>query len=241
MGKDLLEMHKKNFENLLHDKKITNCHLNSDFVVTYTYDAISTEGKNKIPFEGVKSLIANGKIGNYSEREQKEVLNHVACFEKIVKLSESKKDITEEQLKDLHELLMRDILIGGVYRNVNIQILGATHQPPDYVKVYDRMKKLFDVVATSELDDLDKGIYIHAQIAKIHPFLDGNGRLARLTLNYYLIKAGYIPITIPLDLRDEYFKNIEIFKVEKNIKPLTDFIKDLINKRYELLIDELEV
>lgn len=240
--KDLLEVHKRQLESLMREKELSNLELiDKDFLAVYTYDAISMEGKNKVPFEKVKTLITKGTISGYSEREGKEILNHIEAFNLILSYLKNNKDLTEEQVKDLHELLVKDIFIGGVYRNLNIQITGAMHQPPDHIKVYDRMGKLFDKINDSELTDLDKGIYIHAQIAKIHPFLDGNGRLTRLILNYYLMKAGYIPITIPLALREEYFKNIDTFKIEKNIEPLTNFIMKLLNERYEKLIEKLEV
>lgn len=240
--KDLLEVHKRQLESLMREKELSNLELiDKDFLAVYTYDAISMEGKNKVPFEKVKTLITKGTISGYSEREGKEILNHIEAFNLILSYLKNNKDLTEEQVKDLHELLVKDIFIGGVYRNLNIQITGAMHQPPDHIKVYDRMGKLFDKINDSELTDLDKGIYIHAQIAKIHPFLDGNGRLTRLILNYYLMKAGYIPITIPLTLREEYFKNIDTFKIEKNIEPLTNFIMKLLNERYEKLIEKLEV
>lgn len=242
MEQQLLQMHKKSLSNLMQEKKIISIYdIDQDFIVKYTYDAVSMEGKNKVPYEQVKTLLNTNVLIGFSEREKKEILNHAACFKKIVKLVESNQDLTEEQIKDLHELLVKDIFIGGVYRNVNIQIVGAAHQPPDHIKVYDRMKKLFNKMKESNLNDFDKGIYIHAQISKIHPFLDGNGRLARLILNYYLIKAGYIPITIPVAKRNEYFNNIEIFKIEKNIEPLTNFIVKLLNERYERLIEQLEI
>ena len=98
-------------------------------------------------------------------------------------------------LKDLHELLVDGIFQGGVYRNVNIQIIGATHQPPDYVKVYDRMAKVFRNLADFEGTPIERAVYINAAISKIHPFLDANGRVARLLMNYYLIKAGYLPVS----------------------------------------------
>ncbi|VEU80475.1 Fic family protein [Haploplasma axanthum] len=242
MEKDLLEMHKNHLKNLMHEKRITDISFfNECFLPAYTYDAVSLEGKSKIPYEEVKKLIKYGEIARFDKREQKEVLNHVNCYNQILKWTSAKKDLTEDMIKDLHEMLMKDILVGGVYRNVNIQILGAIHQPPDYIKVYDRMKKLFSDQDLDNMNYFDKGIYLHAMIAKIHPFLDGNGRLTRLILNFYLIKSGHIPITIPLDSRTEYFNAIDIFKEQKDIMPLKLFIKNMLNKRYEELIDELEV
>ena len=101
------------------------------FKVVYTYDAISLEGQNRIPYEDVKTLIQRKTLLEYSEREQKEVLNHVLAFEKILSMVKHKEAMTEDKLKDLHEMVVDGIFQGGVYRNVNIQMMGSTHQPTD--------------------------------------------------------------------------------------------------------------
>ncbi|MDL2292804.1 Fic family protein, partial [Acholeplasma sp. OttesenSCG-928-E16] len=184
MDKDLLGVAKRHLSLLLAECDLEKLNdINNNFDCKYAYDAVSLEGKNKIPYEEVINLIKTGDILKYSEREKKEILNHHNTFKHVKKMVESNISLTEDRLKDLHEMLLLDIITGGTYRNVNIQIFGAKHQPPDNVKVYDRMKKLFDNLKLME-DGIEKAVYAHAQIAKIHPFLDGNGRLARLVMNY---------------------------------------------------------
>src|SRR5690554_3854727 len=112
MERQLLQMHKKSLSNLMQEKKIISIYdVDQDFIVKYTYDAVSMEGKNKVPYEQVKTLLNTNVLVGFSEREKKEILNHAACFKKIVKLVESNQDLTEEQIKDLHELLVKDIFI----------------------------------------------------------------------------------------------------------------------------------
>ena len=62
---------------------------------------------------------------------------------------------------------------------------------------------------------------------KIHPFLDGNGRCARIVLNYYLIKNGRKPVIIPLERKEEYFNALEEFKVNKDIQVFVRFMNSL--------------
>lgn len=242
MDDKLLEVNGKLLENLLKENKITDlAEFDKDFLVNYTYDAISLEGKNKMTFENVKKLIERKAVAGYSEREVKEVLNHVDAYYELIKLTKSQDELLEEDIKDLHAIIQKDIIVGGVYRNVNVQIPGATHQPPSYIKVYVRMKRMFDDLALNDFDFFDKGLFMHANLAKIHPFLDGNGRVGRLILNFYLIKSGHIPISIPLKYRKEYFDRLDHFKNEKEILPLKNFIKKLLNERYVELIEKLEV
>ena len=242
MEAKLLDVNVKLLENLLKENEITDlAAFDQDFLVNYTYDAISLEGKNKMTFEKVKRLIELKAVSGYSEREVKEVLNHVDAYHELLRLTKTKDHLTEEDIKDLHAIIQKDIIVGGVYRNVNVQIPGATHQPPSAIKVYVRMQRMFADIAYNNFDTLEEGLFIHANLAKIHPFLDGNGRVGRLVLNFYLIKAGLIPISIPLKYRDEYFEKMDHYKNEKEIEPLKVFLIKLLNERYQQLIEKLEV
>ena len=80
------------------------------------------------------------------------------------------------------------------------------------------MAKFFYDINHFEGTPLELAAYTHLQIAKVHPFLDGNGRLARLMLNFQLVKAGYLPISLPSKYREQYFNCLEEFKVNKNGK-----------------------
>jgi Fic family protein len=243
MEKDILEVQRNHLHNIL--KELNHTALDSimeAFKVVYTYDAISLEGQNRIPFEDVKKLIQRKTLLEYSEREQKEVLNHLKAFDKIINMLAHKESMNEDVLKDIHEMIVDGIFQGGVYRNVNIQMMGSTHQPTDHAKVYDRMHKLFSSLETTQFDSpLDQAIYIHATLAKIHPFLDGNGRLARLVLNYHFMKADYLPVSIPIRLKETYIEALEVFKIDKNITPLKTFFETLLIQRYEDVINALEI
>lgn len=242
MEEKLLMANVKSLENLKKEKNIVDIvSFDHNFKYIYTYDAVSLEGRNKMTFEKVKRLLEIEDGTGYSEWEIKEVLNHNNAFKKIIETSKLKKNLTEEDIKDLHAILEDNISVGGVYRNVNIQIPGAAHQPPDNIKVYHRMKRLFNDLEDYKLDLFDEGLLMHANIAKIHPFLDANGRLSRLVLNFYLIKAGYLPISISVDKRVDYFKALEEFKVNKDIEPLKLFVVKEMNLRYKDLIDKLDI
>jgi Fic family protein len=135
-------------------------------------------------------------------------------------------ELTEDALKDLHQILMNDVNRGGLYRNVDISIKGSNHTPPSHIKVYDRMKKYFDTINQDGVELYEQIAFSHLQLAKIHPFLDGNGRCARLVLNYNLLKNGLKPIIIEANKKDEYFNYLEEFKVNKDILPFINFLKN---------------
>lgn len=242
MEKEILEIQRQHLANV-----VTECdpkmlvEAQKEFALSYTYDAVGMKGPNRISYQDVKRLSQAKAILGYSEREQKEILNHLEAFEFVKKEAHNKNVFNEDSLKDIHEMLVENIFQGGVYRNVNISIFGAAHQPPDYVKVYDRMNRFFINLEQFKGDALQKATYAHASIAKIHPFVDANGRLAKLVLNYFLIKGGYLPISIPLQDREKYFMHLESFKSDKDLKPITKFFKALLISRYEALLNQLDI
>ena len=163
-------------------------------------------------------------------------------FNKLMLLTiEDEKDPRNGQVfKDVHEILMKDIAIGGIYRNVNIKINGSNHTPCDYLKVYDRMGKFFYDIENYEGSVIELAAYTHLQIAKVHPFLDGNGRMARLMMNYQLISHGYLPVSVPVKHRNEYFEALEEFKVNKNATPFIEMLETLLNKEYDRAIEMIK-
>lgn len=242
MTLEMLEISRNHLHNIIKERGDNALNaIMKEFITTYTYDAISLEGQNRIPYEDVKRLIEVGSLLEYSEREQKEVLNHVFAFEKVLELVKLKQSLHEESLKDIHEILVKGIFQGGVYRNVNIQMMGSQHQPTDHAKVYDRMHKLFSQQSDWTHHALELAVQMHAGLAKIHPFLDANGRLARLVLNYFLMTNDYLPITIPVQDKHHYIDLLEIYKSSKNIEPLKAYVTERLVKRYEDVIEALDI
>ena len=132
MEKDLLEVEKQHLANVMKetDQSVLD-EIEKKFALLYTYDAVGMVGKNRIPYEDVKRCSQAKALLEYSEREQKEILNHLKAFEFVMNEAKTKAPFNEEKMKDIHEILVDGIFQGGVYRNVNINIFGATHQPPD--------------------------------------------------------------------------------------------------------------
>ena len=193
--------------------------ISHDLKVKLIYTSLAFEYPN-ISYSEVEDIL-NGKNNDASLL----VNNQNNAFEYIVSLIKSGEELNENKLKDLHEILMKDILeVSGLYRNVDISIKGSNHTPPSHINVYDRMNKYFDYLAQSPSDLLEYISFSHLQLAKVHPFLDGNGRCARLVLNYELMKNGFAPVYILPEERNEYYNTLEEFKVNKDSNPFKEFL-----------------
>lgn len=199
--------------------------ISTDFLVTFIHNSLSFE-TDSITANDVKKIIT-GEVNNYDNKLITTVLNHKNALLFVIDLVKNDQELEENTLKDIHEILMDGLSLGGLYRNVDISIKGSNHTPPSHIKVYDRMKKYFETIKNFDGDLFELIAYSHLQLAKIHPFLDGNGRCSRLVLNYYLLKNGLAPIIIPHLDKKKYFELLEEFKVEKNIVPFINYLKDL--------------
>lgn len=199
--------------------------ISNEFLLQLVHSALSFDD-NDLKREEVEQVLNGQYLGVNSDKVRK-ITNQKNAFLKIVEMAKNNINMTEDALKDLHQLLMEGSSIpGGLYRNVDISVKGSNHTPPSYLKVYDRMDKYFQYISEGPVNgDLEYISYCHLQLAKIHPFLDGNGRLARLVLNYNLMKLGYAPVIITSQERDQYHVALEKFKVEKEIKPFVEFLE----------------
>ncbi|HHU55626.1 MAG TPA: Fic family protein [Acholeplasmataceae bacterium] len=217
-------------------EKIDILDVPKEFLINQTYHGLLFE-YDSITRQEVEDVVS----GNTENIDPKKVLlinNHKNAFLKVVEMVKQNIPMDEDNLKDLHQILMDGLIdTGGLYRNVDISIKRSNHTPPSHIKVYDRMKKYFAYCLDGPDNDLFEYIaYCHLQLAKIHPFLDGNGRLARLVLNYYLMKYDFLPVIVTYEERHKYFELLEEFKVNKNINP---FIKYLIELEKEALAKAL--
>ena len=196
---------------------------NKSFLIDFIANSISFETFS-VDQETVEKII-DGNASELDEKVVKTVENYLNGIVHVEYLLSENKELNENDLKDIHEKIVDGFALGGLYRNVDISIKGSGHTPPSYLKVYDRMKKYFDTIYDSANDLYYNIAFSHLQLAKIHPFLDGNGRLARIVLYYQLKKNGLKHVYISVDNKEEYFNLLEEFKVNKNIEPFIEFIK----------------
>jgi len=93
---------------------------------------------------------------------------------------------------------------------------------------YDKNKNNYHLIVLAAV--------VHNQFENIHPFQDGNGRVGRLLLNNILLKHNLPPVNIELKKRSEYYRSLQAYENEENIRPTIE----LILKGYKRLKKTLE-
>ena len=85
---------------------------------------------------------------------------------------------------------------------------------------------------------LIKAAYFHAVFETIHPFADGNGRVGRTLMNYYLMKHNYPPIVIFNEDKETYYLALEVFNKTQKLSGFVTFLKEQAVKTWETKIKD---
>ena len=204
------------------------------FEVEYTHNSTAIEG-NTLTLIQTKAVLEDGiSVGGKTLREIYEVVNHSKAFQFVKQCVAGGKPLDEHIVKDIHALLMENILPGGIYRNVEVRISGAQHKPPAPSEMYRQVKGFYaDLPYKAEMNAMELAAWTHAEFVKIHPFVDGNGRTSRMIMNYQLMTAGFLPVSIAKENRLPYFEALEAYAVGGDLKPFAEMIASLEEQRLE--------
>ncbi len=204
------------------------------FDIEYAHNSTAIEG-NTLTLIQTKVILEDGlSVGGKTLREIYEVANHARAFSFVKKCVAEGKPLDEPTAKDIHALLMENILVGGVYRNVEVRISGAGFKPPTPNEMFSQVKKFFvELPHRMDLNPIELAAWTHAEFVKIHPFVDGNGRVSRMLMNYQLMAKGFLPVSIAKENRLEYFDALEAYAVEGNLGAFAEMIAGLEENRLD--------
>lgn len=213
--------------------------LKNDFYIKNTYHSNAIEGNTLTLYE-TKAVLEDGvTIAGKSFREHAEVNNHKEAIQYIEEFISEGVSLNQRMVKDIHAIVLQGInrKIARKYRSVPALITGVTHTPPSPEKIQEEMDKLFRWYEEShELHPIEKVALLHAKFVNIHPFADGNGRTARLLMNYELMKNKYPPLTIETEDRFKYYEVLDISGSSGNYEPFIEFIAEREVKALERYI-----
>ncbi|MFM6946903.1 MAG: Fic family protein [Flavobacteriales bacterium] len=214
------------------------------FHTAYTYESNRIEG-NTLTLQETHLVINEGiTIGGKSMREHLEAINHSNAIQLVQDFVQNRLGLNSQVLKEIHRLILNGIQdqYAGKYRSVQVMITGSQHVPPapylldklmeDYFLFYEQnLGKSHPVLLAAEM---------HERLVTIHPFVDGNGRTARLVMNLILLQHGYPIINIKGGKKSRlaYYNALE--KVQLQHDP-TDFHTLVIDYALSSLNAHLEL
>jgi len=174
--------------------------LRREAIIRSAHSSTSIEG-NRLSFEQVSDL-AHGREVMATRKDKQEVLNYLSVLENIDKLTNGD-NITEKILLDIHKMLTQGTLENpsdcGVYRNHYVVVANrltgeVIFKPPLNKEVPALVRALIEWLNSSDAKELDpviKAGIAHYEFVRIHPFVDGNGRTARVLATLILYLKGF--------------------------------------------------
>jgi len=185
-------------------------------------------------------LSVNGKY----LREIYEVVNHHKAWNFAKESIKDGWEFDEDLVKTLHKILMNNIMKGGVYRDGDVRINGSRHLPPSHLIVDSEIYDFYIGLAYSDFEysdqnEIELAAYTHGRLVEIHPFFDGNGRLARILMNYQLVQHKF-PIIIKNDEKTNYYNVLEEYSVNNNSFPLTELIANLEEEQLDFYLKQIK-
>ncbi len=210
--------------------------LHEDLVLRWTYNSNAIEG-NTLTLKETKVALEGITIGGKTMREHFEAINHREAIHYVEALVQKNEPLSEWQIKSLHQLILKNIddRNAGRYRMQNVVISGAEHRPPDYLNVPEEMEAFAVQTAVNKqcLHPVEHAARVHGDFVKIHPFVDGNGRTARLLMNLELMKAGFPPAVLTVEKRLGYYETLDIAHIKGDYEPFLSLMAETVEQAFE--------
>jgi Fic family protein len=201
----------------------------SRFAELFSYDTNAIEGSTLTPGE-VTRLIKKNEV---PEKSRMDVAEARGVVDAVAFIRRTRMRLSVALVKKLHEIVFKETKpFAGRLRGQGVEVVirdgagnivhrGAPSRHVEYllkelVQWYDDNKNVHPPVLLAAV--------VHNQFENIHPFQDGNGRVGRLLLNYVLLRHGLPPINIELTRRQEYYRALQAYQRQHNIRPMLELL-----------------
>ena len=214
--------------------------LNEQLNIEWIYNSNAIEGSTLTLRETQLILEQGITIGGKSLREHFEVINHRDAIKLVESLTVVDEPITPFHVRQLHALVLEKIddQNAGQYRNLPVRIIGTVHVPPPSWNLPAQMSDWGDWLQAEEgkTETVALAAMAHHKLVAIHPFIDGNGRSARLIMNLILMRAGFPPAIISRINRQQYYRVLSQAD-GGNSTPLVNFVGRAVERSLTLYLE----
>ena len=199
----------------------------------------------EITYHDTREIFENGRVVDYtgSPRALFEQQNQKLCYEFLKEKIVKKEPLSIELVKEIHK-----VLTSGTYderRYIENEERPGEFKKHDYVTGVhevgsaaedvekDLMELIAEINAYEGKDVLKAAAYFHARFEYIHPFADGNGRVGRTLMNYYLMTHNHPPLIVYNEDKRMYYECLQKYDEAEDLNPLYEFLKYETEKTWE--------
>ena len=181
-------------------------------------------------------------IGGTSLPQHCETLGRRDAMRYLEEIVEKNEPVSVWQIRNVHNVVLK----GGIgeeacrYRHVNVAIAGAHTKPPDFLDLPAELAALVEWHASGgNMHPVARAAELHTRFVRIHPFVDGNGRTARLLLNVELMKSGYPPAVIRNEDRTAYCDSLDDACISDDYTGIARLIAESVQRSLDIYLDAL--
>jgi len=215
-----------------------------NFRILFAYNTCKIEN-DAITYSDTREIFENGHVLNYTGdvRTIFELENQRLCYEFLKPLLVAGEALSIELIKSVHAVLTsgtyderRYITQGerpGEFKRHDYVTGSAEVGTPSEDVEKDLSDLLDEIKEIKDADVLKVATYFHARFEYIHPFADGNGRVGRTLLNYFLMIRNHPPLIIYNEDKNSYYEALYQYDMDEEITPLFYFLKEQTEKTWD--------
>lgn len=212
----------------------------------WNYHSNHLEG-NTLTYGETEILLIHGQAtGDHGLRDYMEMKAHDVAIDHMRQLVEDDRPLTEVDIRDFNRILIKESfwkdaitpdgqpsrieIVPGEYKKQPNNVRTASGEifrfadPVDVpIKMHELVEWLRGEMERKELHPIEIAAKLHHDFVLIHPFGDGNGRTARILVNYVLMRSGYLPLVVPTQQKDRYLAALRRADAG-NLQALTDYL-----------------
>lgn len=214
-----------------------------NFRILFAYNSGKIEN-DKITYHDTREIFENGKVTGYTgdPRTLFELQNQKVCYDFLKGKIIEKEPLSIPLILEVHRVLTagaydeRRYVVNGerpgeFKKHDYVTGINEVGSPPEEVES-DLSDLLEEVNAIGEQSPLKAGAYFHARFENIHPFADGNGRVGRTLLNYWLMINDYPPMIIYEEDKRGYYEALQAYDEQETIDPLVSFFEEQTSRTW---------
>jgi len=229
----------------------------------WTHNSTALEG-NTLNLDETQFILSEGlTVSGKPLKDHKEVMGHSTAIDLLYDMIS--RELTVSNIKQLHKAVQTDVIfdIDKPYGDFKVVPNGTYLLLDDNSSVYHAYSRPLDVpkliaglvehIESCNPHSIDEAINMYATahliFGQIHPFWDGNGRIARLIANLILLRAGFAPLIIPVSRRLDYITILSkysakyeapsvgepLYHVGNELKVFIDFCKECYTDTINLI------